>query len=181
MTTQQPAAPPRPKERFETQRDKPATRYGGLPALLFLAAVLLLPAGVSSLELTPAGGATLDTTHMTDAQKLQAHLDSEAVISLVGLIVFFAGGSCLVVAARRNYRWASRRGSSECWSGLVLPVTARRGVIPIHSYRATTAALRSARLAEAAVAFGLSEPGKPGSCHPADTDQLLDRLLELAG
>ena len=151
-------------------------RHTCVSALLFVAFMLLIPTAVGALEPNPAGSSTLDTSHMTLAEKLQAHLEGDAVISLVGMILCFAGGACLVVMVRRDFNSASRRTIREA----VLVSECRR-VVPINSYRATTAALRSARLAEAALTFGLAEPEEQGARNPADTDQLLDRLLEDAG
>ena len=175
MSTEQPTAPARQGQQLGSPQREPAVRRAGIPILLLLALALVCPVAASSPDSALAESSTLDTIHMTTAQKVQAYLEGQAVVSLVGLILCFAGGACLVVMARREYRSASRRTIRE------MPLlSAARKVIPINSYRATTAALRSGRLAEAAVASGLAEPGKAGSGDPAQTDQLLDRLLQSA-
>ena len=145
MTTEQPTASARQREQLGSPQRGPCVRRAGIPILLLLALALVWPAAARSLDSTPAESSTLDTIHMTTAQKVQAFLEGQAAISLVGLILCFAGGACLVVVARREYRSASRRVIRE------LPLlSAARRVIPINSYRATTAALRSGRLAATA-------------------------------
>lgn len=175
MTMQHQGASPYSNRPCPT-RLRSMARRTRMSALLFLTLVLLFPAAVGALEPNTADGSTLDTSNMTTAEKLQAHLEGDAVISLVGMILCFAGGACLVVMARREFQFASRRTIREA-----VMLSANRKVLPINSYRATTAALRSARLAEAAVTFGLAEPDERGSYSPVDTDRLLDHLLEVTG